>query len=128
MKLFVDDERPAPAGWDLALTSAEAIAVLERHASIRNVSNALGPQVDRIEAISLDHDLGGDDTTRPVVLFMCEFECWPERLYVHTGNPIGEEWLCGMVRRYAPPGTLKGWGLNYWGTGPDSVMRNPAST
>ena len=124
MKLFVDDERAAPEGWVLALTSADALDILRRHTNARNVANALDQQVDRIESVSLDHDLGGDDTTRPIVLYMCEHECWPESMYVHTGNVIGEEWLVGMIRRYAPEGTLKGYGLNYWGTGPDSVIRN----
>lgn len=113
MKLFVDDERPAPMMWDLALTSTEAITKLTPYLKLPS----------SVDVVSLDHDLGGDDTTRPVVLWMCENDWWPQSIYVHTGNPIGEEWLCGMVRRYAPPGTLKGWGLNYWGTGPDSVLR-----
>ncbi|MFY2788483.1 cyclic-phosphate processing receiver domain-containing protein [Rhodococcus sp. MALMAid1271] len=114
MKLFIDDERPAPEGWELALTSAEAIAMIDEQ----------GYKLAALEAVSFDHDLGGDDTTRPVVLWMCENDYWPESVYVHTGNPIGEEWLVGMVRRYAPAGTLKGYGLNYWGTGPDAVIRH----
>ena len=109
MKLFVDDERAAPEGWVLAKTSEEALFLL---------------LANDVEALSLDHDLGGDDTTRRIVLAMCEHEYWPESVYVHTGNVIGEEWLVGMIRRYAPEGTLKGYGLNYWGTGPDSVIRN----
>lgn len=113
MKLFIDDERPAPKGWELALTSSAALAAIAAQAYD-------GP----LESVSFDHDLGGDDTTRPVVLWMCENDHWPESVYVHTGNPIGEEWLVGMVRRYAPAGTLKGFGLNYWGTGPDSVIRH----
>ena len=77
-----------------------------------------------MHTMSLDHDLGGDDTTRPVVLWMCEHRWRPDHLYVHTGNPIGEQWLVGTIRRYAPAGTLAGYGLNFWGTGPDSVIRN----
>lgn len=118
MKLFIDDERPAPMMWDLALTSRDALALLEVYKSIPKA----------VDAISFDHDLGGDDTTRPVVLWMCENDFWPESVFVHTGNPIGEEWLVGMIRRYAPPGTLKGYGLNYWGTGADSVIRNEVSS
>ena len=114
MKLFVDDERPAPEGWWLALTVEAAINWLDCRASLRIP----------MDAISLDHDLGGDDTTRPIVLWMCQNECWPTEVYVHTGNPAGEEWLVGMVRRYAPPGTLRGYGLNFWGTGPDSQLQH----
>lgn len=120
MKLFVDDERPAPEGWVWAKTSEYAINMLERW---RDSELGRYREDAEIEVVSLDHDLGGDDTARRVVLWMCEHEQWPSEVYVHTGNPIGEEWLVGMVRRYAPPGTLKGYGLNYWGTGPDSVLR-----
>lgn len=117
MKLFVDDERPAPNGWAIASTSMEALAVL------KDARNNGTP----IEALSLDHDLsivdGEDDTTRPVVLWMCEHDWWPANVYVHTGNPVGEEWLVGMVQRYAPAGTLKGFGCNFWGTSNESVVR-----
>jgi hypothetical protein len=89
MRLWVDDERPAPEGWYHAYTSAHAIEML-----------ILGQH--HIEAISLDHDLGGDDTTRPIMLWMCENEVWPKEVRVHSMNPVGREWLAGMARRYAP--------------------------
>jgi hypothetical protein len=85
MKLWVDDLRTPPNGWAWAKTSREAISLL----SIKHVS-----------ALSLDHDLGGDDTTRPVVLWMCENEVWPAHIRVHSANPVGVEWLTGMVERY----------------------------
>ncbi|WP_368856486.1 cyclic-phosphate processing receiver domain-containing protein, partial [Mycobacteroides abscessus] len=44
--------------------------------------NLLGG-IEPIEAISLDHDLGGEDTTRPVVLWLAEHGNWPQRVYVH---------------------------------------------
>lgn len=119
MKLFVDDERPAPEGWVLAKTSHEALTIL-----------ALAYRDDvPPEAISLDHDLSTvmyeDDTTRPVMLWLCEMDWWPTELYVHTANPYGEEWLVGMARRYAPAGTLKGYGCNFWGTcKSDSIERH----
>lgn len=119
MKLFVDDERPAPEGWTLAKTSQEALSIL---AEVRELGRTL-------DVISLDHDLSTvmyeDDTTRPVMLWMCETEWWPTELYVHTANPYGEEWLVGMAQRYAPPGTLKGYGCNFWGTcKSDSIERH----
>ncbi|MBA5846182.1 MULTISPECIES: cyclic-phosphate processing receiver domain-containing protein [Gordonia] len=87
MKLWVDDLRTPPDGWAWAKTSAEAIGMLTDHA---------------VTEPSLDHDLGGDDTTRPVVLWMCEHEVWPEVVRVHSANPVGVEWLTGMVDRYRP--------------------------
>jgi len=86
-RLWVDDLRPAPDGWTWAKSSTEAIALL-----------AAG----EFAAISLDHDLGGDDTTRPVVLWLCEHARWPAEVLVHTANPVGREWLTGMARRYGP--------------------------
>jgi hypothetical protein len=86
-KLYIDDLRPVPDGWVLAKTSAEAIAMLESNPAF--------------EAISFDHDLGGDDTSRAVVLWLCEHEDkWPNTAYVHSFNPVGKEWLTGMINRY----------------------------
>ncbi|MDO3277665.1 cyclic-phosphate processing receiver domain-containing protein [Mycobacteroides abscessus] len=88
MKLWVDDERTAPDGWVWAKTSADALQVLNTAVFV--------------EAISLDHDLGGEDTTRPVVLWLSEHGGWPAHVYVHTANPVGKQWLEGMVQRYGP--------------------------
>lgn len=87
MKLWVDDLRPAPEGWLWVKGSAEAIDVLGR---------------EPIDVVSLDHDLGGDDTTRAVVLWLCEHDAWPKAVRVHTANPVGREWLVGMAERYGP--------------------------
>ena len=57
MKLWVDDLRPPPDdSWWWAKTSKRAIAFL---------------YYPLVTEMSLDHDLGADDTTRPVVLWMC---------------------------------------------------------
>ena len=85
MNLWVDDLRPPPPGWVWAKTSTEAIALLSR---------------GRFAVMSLDHDLGGDDTTRVVVLWLCENGGWPAEVRVHTANPVGREWLEGMIARY----------------------------
>ncbi len=45
MKIFLDDERPAPSGWTLMRWPHEVIAALQTH---------------RVTEISLDHDLGDD--------------------------------------------------------------------
>ncbi|ORB77462.1 cyclic-phosphate processing receiver domain-containing protein [Mycobacterium timonense] len=91
MKLWVDDLRQPPDDtWVWSKTSQNAIDTL--------MLAGLG----EITEISLDHDLGGDDTTRPVVLWMCEHNRWPENVGIHTANPVGREWLAGMVARYKP--------------------------
>lgn len=90
MKLWIDDERPAPEGWTWAKTSVQAIHVLLWSA-------------DEVTEVSFDHDLGGEDTTRPVVLALCEMDfLFPPICRVHTANPVGREWLEGMINRYGP--------------------------
>jgi hypothetical protein len=88
VKLYVDDLRgPPDATWTVARTSAEALELLA------------GGEVSEL---SLDHDLGGSDTTRPVVLHLAEFGGWPDRVFVRPANPVGREWLTVMVDRYEP--------------------------
>lgn len=87
-RLWVDDERPAPSPeWDVARTSTEALDMLG---------------AGRYTLVSLDHDLGGDDTTRRIVLHWCETGEWPQHVRVHSANPVGVEWLTGMIDRYKP--------------------------
>lgn len=90
MRLWVDDLRPAPEGWTWAIDSHDAIVNLLSYPG-------------EIDEISFDHDLGDGDTTRKVILWMCENDIpWPAIVRVHTANPVGREWLEGMVNRYGP--------------------------
>lgn len=85
--LWIDDIRLPPTGYLWAKTSQEAIAIIDAH--------------DAFAHISFDHDLGGDDTSRKVVLWLCENDSkWPDSASVHSMNPIGREWLAGMIQRY----------------------------
>ena len=91
--LWVDDLRTPPEGWLWSKTSDEAIGTLAIYDAMHM----------NIEEISFDHDLGGDDTTRKVVLWLCEHPwLWPQVCYVHTSNPPGREFLEGMIERYGP--------------------------
>lgn len=94
MRLWVDDIRVPPKddNWIWIKTSQKAIWYLN-YAKAHNIS---------IERMSLDHDLGGDDTTRAVVLWCCVHSWWPDEVVVHSANPVGVEWLEGMVNRYHP--------------------------
>lgn len=89
IKLWVDDLRPAPEGWFWVKSSQEAL-------------NLLASETTELSAVSFDHDLGGDDTTRPVALWMAEFEKFPPVVHVHTANPVGRDWLVGVATRYGP--------------------------
>lgn len=99
MRLWVDDLRECPeygaayGAWAWAKTSHEAICCLKWWT--------------KVEEMSLDHDLGGDDTTRPIVLWLCEQYAegnnyWPDKVVVHSANPPGRIWLEGMIERYKP--------------------------
>lgn len=95
-KIWIDDLRDpkdfVEGDWIWVKSSAEAIQTLE-DIKMKN---------EVIRAISFDHDLGGDDTTRPVVLWMCENDFWPVAWMVHSMNNVGREWLTGMLDRYGP--------------------------
>lgn len=86
-KLFLDDERDPPNNgetWIVARTSNEAIDVIRQ----KGIPSFM----------SLDHDLGGDDTC---IEFLKKFEIFvldgdavvPEDFdfYVHSQNPVGKQ-------------------------------------
>lgn len=79
IRLFVDDLREPPAGWTVARSSAEAIAVLE---------------AGSVAAVALDHDLGGEDTgLRVIEWFERAVADDPEielpAFSIHSANPVG---------------------------------------
>lgn len=84
MKVWLDDERPAPPGWTRARTPNDVVALILAEEPFGGV-----------EEISLDHDLGDDDGagTGYDVLVWIERELHAgylarvPRLYVHSANP-----------------------------------------
>lgn len=94
MKLWVDDIRTPPDdSWTWAKTSQDAIDWLTSSQICEHKSC-------QFTVMSLDHDLGGDDTSRPIVLWCCEHNYWPREVVVHSANPVGVDWLEGMIERY----------------------------
>jgi hypothetical protein len=94
LRLWIDDVREPPDDtWEWVTTSEAAIATLDFFSSP-------GMLWCPREIISFDHDLGGDDTTRPVVLWMIEHGVRFDNYRVHSSNPVGVEWLTGMIERY----------------------------
>lgn len=95
MKIWVDDVRTPPDdSWVWFKTSRLVCEWM--------VAMVMSNPNFRIDVMSLDHDLGGDDTTRPIVLWFCENNFWPVEVVVHSANPVGVEWLEGMIERYKP--------------------------
>jgi hypothetical protein len=78
VKLFLDDVRECPEGWLLAKTAKEAIFALITL---------------NITEISLDHDLGTEDTGYTVAEWIerAAYERTLSRLIwaVHSANPVG---------------------------------------
>jgi hypothetical protein len=126
LRLFIDDEREAPdETWIPAMTVSNALTMLELARANDEV---------RFAAVSLDYDLGFGNvfdydtgfeplTTIPILEWMIDKDYWPDDIYVHTANLDGEEELLRMIAERAPLRSLRGYGCNYWGTGPDSVVQ-----
>lgn len=90
MKLWIDDIRTPPNDtWTWAKTELEAMTIVKERAS-------------EITAVSFDHDLGGDDTSRSIALYMAEFDCFPPKCWVHSMNPVGAKYLRDTIDRYGP--------------------------
>lgn len=92
MIVIVDDLRTHPSADVHLRTSAEALDFLMAFSG-------------RIDELWLDHDLGGDDTVRPVVLWLAERSFGGDpveigRVGVQSMNPVGAEWICGTLGRY----------------------------
>jgi len=93
MKIWVDDLRTPPdETWTWCKKSFDAIMLLA-NAMIDNQT---------VDKMSLDHDLGGDDTTRKIVLWCAYNNWWPVEVTVHSANPVGVEYLEGVINRYKP--------------------------
>ena len=97
MKLFVDDLRKPPEGWEVVRTNTDAIRLLA------------GGYVD--EAISIDHDIiacpkpccglrMGQETFQPVAYYIARMpeELRPQKINFHTANPAGALRMQGVLK------------------------------
>lgn len=82
INLYVDDLRTCPEGFVLAKNIEEAKHYIENF---------------EVEILSLDHDLGEDEygkilpTGYDFVKYICENGLRADKIYLHTGNPVGRE-------------------------------------
>jgi hypothetical protein len=80
MKVFLDDVREAPNGWVRTKTVRETIDIIKHN---------------RVQNLSLDHDLGKEETGYDVLRWleksvaMEEIDYVPEVILVHSANPVG---------------------------------------
>lgn len=96
MKLYVDDLRDAPEGWDIARNFHQAICMLE---------------TGKYDTVSLDHDIASfygnkEMTGRDVLNWMiaCKVEGklnW-NTVTVHSANPVGRQTMLEDIARYFP--------------------------
>lgn len=82
-KLYVDDLRTCPEGWDVARNFHQAIVMLEEH---------------EYDEVSLDHDIAsfygnkemtGYDVLQYLIMKKLEGATVPAKVYVHSANPVG---------------------------------------
>jgi hypothetical protein len=105
INVFLDDLRPAPEGFVLAKTVEEAIELVS---------------FQRVNILSLDHDLGGEDGSYDKTGYdFCKWlaEEWlvykerglfdvviaPKYIYIHTSNPSGRYNMTALLQHYKPP-------------------------
>jgi hypothetical protein len=92
MKLYLDDERSAPFGWERVETAHEAIRILSEN---------------EVTDLSLDHDLGGPEngTGYDVIVWIeqqvAEYGYTPPLIFIHTANPAAS------IRMYAALDSIK---------------------
>lgn len=97
--LFIDDLRDPPPSLVgdiiVARTSVDALNILKTDTQVS------------FDEIWFDHDLGGDDTTMPVVDYLCYLSAHDTpasvgRFVVHSANPVGVRTILASFRRYYP--------------------------
>jgi hypothetical protein len=97
MKLWIDDVRPAPEGWLWAKDSqmAKNQLSLEFFARVLDQAESIEDRDPEVIEISFDHDLGGDDTTIPVVQLIEEIAAaglkFKFKWHIHSANPVGRK-------------------------------------
>lgn len=89
MKIWLDDIREAPEGWRRARTVWEIKFIL--------ISN-------RVEEISLDHDLGENQPTGYDLIKWLEKKVMTEgysfpKIRVHSANPVGRKNIEAAIKR-----------------------------
>ena len=93
VKIWVDDIRPVPEGYEGTKSVNETIALIEE----------IEAEGGEIEVIDLDHDLGdyaryGGDAIK-ILDYLAERETFYP-IQIHTANPVGRANMERMIERY----------------------------
>lgn len=95
MKIWLDDLRVAPDGYETAKSVNEAIDLIEE----------CEQNGEEIEVLDLDHDLGDYAYDGGDVIKLLDYLAERETFYpveIHTANPVGRENMYRMLDRYWP--------------------------
>ena len=95
MKIWVDDLRPVPTGYEWAKSVNQAISL------IKNAEE----DHELIEILDLDHDLGDYYSDGGDAIKLLDWLAERETFYpirIHTANPVGRANMERMIRRYWP--------------------------
>lgn len=93
-KLYVDDLRPCPEGWDVARNFHQAIVMLD---------------TGEYDEVSLDHDIAsfygnkemtGNDVLQYLIMKKLEGAKVPTKICVHSANPVGVKKMQEDIDRY----------------------------
>ena len=93
MKIWVDDLRPVPSGYELAKSVNQAISLIKK----AEKDNEL------IEILDLDHDLGDYYFDGGDAIKLLDWLAERETFYpvtIHTANPVGRANMERMIKRY----------------------------
>ncbi len=95
VKIWVDDLRPIPKGYEGTRSVNETIAL------IQEIEDNNGS----IELIDLDHDLGDFASDGGDAIKILDFLAERETFYpieIHTANPVGRANMERMIERFWP--------------------------
>ena len=93
MKIWLDDLRPAPQGYNTAKSVNEAIKLIE---------DAENNSIE-IEMIDLDHDLGDYASDGGDAIKLLDWLVERETFYpieIHTANPVGRANMERLIYRF----------------------------
>ena len=93
IKIWVDDIRPIPNGYEGAKSVNDAIALIEKLEFDGGI----------IELLDLDHDLGDYASNGGDAIKILDFLVERETFYpikIHTANPVGRANMERMIERY----------------------------
>ena len=95
MKIWVDDLRPVPTGYEWAKSVNQAISIIKKAEENHEL----------IEILDLDHDLGDYYLDGGDAIKLLDWLAERETFYpisIHTANPVGRANMERMIRRYWP--------------------------